>query len=62
MRGLLCAGLLLAGLVQADEPQVVNINSADATTLAQVLDGVGLSRAQAIIDYRDRHGDFRDAY
>ena len=39
----------------------VDINSADAATLARELDGVGLSRAQAIIEYREKNGSFRSA-
>ena len=39
----------------------VDINSADAATLARELDGVGLSRAQAIIEYREKNGAFRNA-
>jgi competence protein ComEA len=39
----------------------VNINTADAATLARELKGVGMKRAQAIIDYRDKHGAFRSA-
>ncbi len=31
----------------------VNTNLADAETIAMVLDGVGLSRAEAIVDYRE---------
>ena len=37
----------------------VNINTADAQTLAVALDGVGASRAKAIVEYRDAHGPFR---
>ncbi|MCC5793723.1 MAG: helix-hairpin-helix domain-containing protein [Chromatiales bacterium] len=37
----------------------VNINTADAETLARELNGVGVSRAQAIIEYRERNGAFR---
>jgi competence protein ComEA len=40
-------------------PMVVNINTADAETLAVALDGVGASRARAIVEYRDAHGPFR---
>ena len=40
----------------------MNINSASAETLAEVLNGVGLTKAQAIVEYREQHGDFRDAY
>lgn len=36
----------------------VNINQADAATLAQVLVGIGDKKAQAIIDYRNTHGAF----
>ena len=36
----------------------VNINSADAETLAAKLKGVGLSRAQEIIRYREAFGPF----
>ncbi len=36
----------------------VNINVLDAQALAEELDGVGLSKAQAIVDYRDAHGPF----
>lgn len=36
----------------------VNINTADAETLALALDGVGLTRAMDIIAYREEHGDF----
>jgi competence protein ComEA len=37
----------------------VNINTADAQTIAQGLKGIGLKRAQAIVDYRAKHGAFR---
>jgi len=37
----------------------VNINSADAQTLAAALDGVGEARARAIVAYREEHGPFR---
>ena len=41
---------------------VVNINSADAATLAERLVGIGTSRAQAIVDYRNANGKFQDPY
>ena len=37
----------------------VYINSADAATLAQDLKGIGAVKAQAIVDYRQKHGAFR---
>lgn len=39
----------------------VNINEADADTLSEVLDGVGLKRAQAIVLYRTENGKFYSA-
>jgi len=36
----------------------VNINQADAPTLASELKGVGDKKAQAIVDYRTQNGDF----
>ncbi len=39
----------------------VDINSADAKTLARELKGIGLSRAQAIVDDRAKNGPFKSA-
>ena len=39
----------------------VNVNTADAATLARELDGVGLARARAIVEYRERYGPFNAA-
>ena len=55
---LACSILLFAGAVSAGP---VNINTADATTLAQELKGVGLKHAQAIVEYRQKHGPFKSA-
>ena len=37
----------------------VNVNTADASMLAQELDGIGPAKAQAIIEYRQKNGPFR---
>jgi len=37
----------------------VNINTADATTLAINIKGVGVKKAQAIIQYRKTNGPFK---
>jgi competence protein ComEA len=42
----------------AIEMERVNINNADAETIARVLVGVGLSRAEAIVTYREEYGNF----
>lgn len=54
-RVLLC--LLFAGLPAAALAQV-DINHADARTLAESLNGVGLVKAEAIVAYRTDHGPF----
>lgn len=41
--------------------QAVNVNSADATTLAESLDGVGPAKAVAIIEHRKANGPFMSA-
>jgi len=38
----------------------VNINTADAETIAAELKGVGLSKAKAIVEYRKKHGPFQN--
>lgn len=54
---LLCA-LLSGGALAAEK---VDINNADAATLDRVLDGVGPSKAEAIVSHRSKHGAFRSA-
>ena len=49
---LLSMGLPLASMA------AVNINTADAATLAAELPGIGPKKAQAIIEYRQQNGKF----
>lgn len=49
---------LLPALVWAGP---VDINKADAATIAKELQGIGLSRAQAIVAYREKNGSFKSA-
>src|SRR5689334_113236 len=53
----LLLSLLFAFAAHAAEP--VNINTADAATLATRLNGVGESKAEAIVAYREEHGAFK---
>lgn len=39
--------------------QPVNVNSASAEDIAEALKGVGLSKAEAIVDYRNANGKFK---
>lgn len=53
--------LILATGAQAQDARV-DVNIADAETIARVLDGVGLSKAEAIVRHREEHGRFTDVY
>ena len=59
-RLMLCIALAMPMLALAEEGHVapVNINSASAETLADALHGVGISKAEAIVAFRDQHGPF----
>ena len=37
----------------------VNVNTADAETIADAMNGVGIKKAQAIVDYRAKNGAFK---
>lgn len=53
------AALGLSSLAFAAEPTPpVDINTASAEVLAESINGVGLKRAQAIVQYREQHGAF----
>ena len=45
---------------QVQQVQAVNLNTASAEQLAMVLTGVGLKRAEAIIELRTKLGGFTD--
>ncbi len=51
----------LSGLAMSNSALAapVNINAADAVTLASSLKGVGLKKARAIVDYREANGKFK---
>jgi competence protein ComEA len=52
------AGYLAANFLKAEDPAKVNINKATANELETRL-ALTAKEAQAIVDYRERHGDFR---
>jgi competence protein ComEA len=55
--GALILSCALAGTVLAAD--TVNINTADAATLAESIVGVGTAKAEAIIRYREKNGPFK---
>lgn len=50
-------GLLIASM--ASFAGQVDVNTADAETISAELNGIGLSKARAIVEYREKHGPFR---
>ena len=53
------AALGLSSLTFAAEPATpIDVNTASAEVLAEAIDGVGLKRARAIVEYREQHGAF----
>ena len=53
---LLATGLFTAWAWAA---QPVNVNSASAEEIAESLKGIGLSKAEAIVSYRETNGQFK---
>ena len=45
--------------VEISQTQTININTADAQTLANQLKGIGIKKAEAIVAYRNKNGDFQ---
>ncbi|MGH8198736.1 MAG: ComEA family DNA-binding protein [Steroidobacteraceae bacterium] len=39
----------------------VDVNTADAKTLARELQGIGMAKAEAIVSYRQKNGPFKSA-
>ncbi len=59
LQSLFLSLVLISGFAfGADAPATVNINSADAQTLAESLIGVGEVRAREIVKWREAHGAF----
>ena len=54
---ILVASLLMASGWASAAP--VNVNTADAATLAKNINGVGAKKAQAIVTYRKTNGPFK---
>lgn len=60
LRHLLATLSLMATLaLPAFAATPVNVNTADAKTIAKSLDGIGQTKAQAIVAWREAHGPFK---
>lgn len=58
-RTLAALALSLAFALPVFAATPVDVNHANAQTIAAALDGVGLSKANAIVAYRNAHGQFK---
>src|SRR5690242_2959858 len=56
---LIALALSLACALPAFAATPVDVNHADAATIANSLDGIGLSKANAIVAWRNAHGAFK---
>ncbi len=54
---LLTLALTFSSMSIADE---VNINTADAQSIASSLNGIGVKKAEAVVAWRNEHGNFTD--
>lgn len=50
---------LLVASLTAGAGERINLNAADAATLAAGIDGIGPAKAAAIVAYRAEHGPFK---
>ncbi|WKJ91049.1 helix-hairpin-helix domain-containing protein [Methylomonas montana] len=56
MKKLLACLMLCSFAVFADP---ININQADAEAISKALTGIGPKKAEAVVQYRKEHGDFK---
>jgi competence protein ComEA len=61
MKRLLLSFLISLFAFSAWAGDTVDINRASAQEIAETLQGVGLTKAEEIVRYRDSHGDFQHA-
>lgn len=53
------SAIILALLPWVALAKPVNVNKANAEEISSALTGIGQSKAQAIVDYRKAHGEFK---
>lgn len=58
-RKILPVAAVMLPLLAFAEP--VDVNTADAATISKSLKGIGMSKAEAIVEYRKKHGPFKNA-
>jgi len=61
IKGLNAALVAATLLAQVAIAGPVDVNTADAKTLARELQGIGMAKAEAIVTYREKNGPFKSA-
>ena len=61
IKGLNAALVAATLLAQVAIAGPVDVNTADAKTLALELQGIGMAKAEAIVSYREKNGPFKSA-
>ena len=61
IKGLNSALVAATMLAQVAIAGPVDVNTADAKTLARELQGIGMAKAEAIVSYREKNGPFKSA-
>jgi competence protein ComEA len=59
---LLLTTILLFSSSAQNLAEKVNINTASADQIASAMSGIGKSKAQAIVEYRTSHGQFKSIH
>ena len=54
--------LLFASMVAVAAAEPLDVNTADAVTMAKVMQGVGPAKAALIVQYREKNGPFTNLY
>lgn len=59
MKAALLSLALSLSAFSAFATESINLNTADAATIAAKLNGIGMAKAEAIVAYREAHGPFK---
>lgn len=59
IKNVVFAATLLLGSFSLQAAEPVNINTASAAVIADRLDGIGMTKAEAIVKYREKYGSFK---
>ncbi len=59
LKKIILASVIATASMTSSFAEMVNINKADAETIAENLKGIGLTKAKAIVKYRKENGKFQ---